>query len=105
MHLRSYQTEAVRQCYEGWRSGHRRMLLCAPTGAGKTEMATRIAADCLARGWRTFFVVDQQNLTVQTVERMSRAGGSDLNDLVRADRGMPMVEARKLARVWRGVVG
>jgi superfamily II DNA or RNA helicase len=35
--LRSYQTEAVERARALLRAGHRRVLICAPTGAGRLE--------------------------------------------------------------------
>lgn len=88
MNLRAYQGDTVRECYTCWRAGHRKVLLCAPTGAGKTEMAIRITLDCLARGWRAFFIVDQQNLTVQTVQRLAASGITPGVVWAEADPGM-----------------
>lgn len=65
---------AVRQCYDGWMAGHKRVLLAAPTGAGKTECAIKVAADCAAKGWTIPFIADQQNLVAQTCRRFQRYG-------------------------------
>ena len=77
-----------------------------PRGVG-VEAMVELQRQLLAVGvdahiWPWGWVLRELGMTV---EQFRQAGGSDLNDLVRADRGMPMVEARKLARVWRGVVG
>lgn len=65
---------AVRQCYDHWRAGHKRVLLAAVTGDGKTEIAVKIAFDCASRGWRCVFVCDQQNLVRQSAARFAKYG-------------------------------
>jgi superfamily II DNA or RNA helicase len=41
--LREYQYKILKECSELFRSGVRSVLLCAPTGAGKTKMFTYVA--------------------------------------------------------------
>lgn len=65
---------AVRQCYDAWKAGHKRVLLAAVTGDGKTEIAVKIAYDCASRGWRCIFVCDQQNLVKQSAARFAKYG-------------------------------
>jgi superfamily II DNA or RNA helicase len=65
---------AVRQCYDAWIAGHKRVLLAAVTGDGKTEIAVKIAYDCASRGWRCIFVCDQQNLVKQSAARFAKYG-------------------------------
>lgn len=65
---------AVKQCYEAWKAGKRRVLLAAVTGDGKTEIAVKIASDCAKAGWTCIFVADQQNLVKQSVKRFEKYG-------------------------------
>lgn len=65
---------AVRQCYDAWKAGHKRVLLAAVTGDGKTEIAVKVAYDCASRGWRCVVVCDQQNLVKQSAARFAKYG-------------------------------
>lgn len=64
--LRPYQVQAVERLRDGIRHGHRSQMLVAPTGAGKTAIATYIMNEAKARGTRVAFVVDRVNLVDQT---------------------------------------
>lgn len=55
--LRPYQVAGVNRLRAGYRSGHRSMLLCAPTGSGKTLMSAYLMNEA-RKGTRTAFVVD-----------------------------------------------
>ena len=46
--LRGYQQEAISDVYKFFRSGIRSVMLYAPTGAGKTVIASQIIADALS---------------------------------------------------------
>ena len=52
------------------RSGKRRIILCAPTGSGKTEMAIHLIQEAQAKGSRVTFVVDGISLAKQTSDRL-----------------------------------
>lgn len=74
---------AVRQIYDGFQGRStadgkpaRRVLLCAPTGTGKTEMAIKCALDALQRGagWRVIFTVNRRTLITQTAKRFRKVG-------------------------------
>ena len=74
-HLYPHQLEQRRGIYSAIRSGARRVLACAATGTGKTELAGAIVADLLTRGGRSLFVVDRIQLAEQTYERFARRFG------------------------------
>ena len=61
-----FQEEAIDMLRVVLRSGKRRIILCAPTGSGKTEMAIHLIQEAQAKGSRVTFVVDGISLTEQT---------------------------------------
>ena len=64
--LREYQKEAIRKMREAARAGARNILICAPTGSGKTEIASCLADMNRKKGKRSAFVVDRKSLIKQT---------------------------------------
>lgn len=77
--LRDYQENAVKALR--WNMGGKqnpskvtRQILCAPTGAGKTEMAMAIIDGARGRDSRVAFVCDRQSLVRQTSDRFASAG-------------------------------
>ncbi len=72
--LRDYQAAAVEDLRAHIRSGDRRLLVCAPTGSGKTELAMAMIHRAVARGHRVAFLVERLVLIEQTVARLAAAG-------------------------------
>lgn len=77
--LRPYQAKAgdeIRAAMAAARRADRkpRVVLCAPTGSGKTEMAIDIMQKAVARGHRALFVVDRLTLMDQTIRRLAGYG-------------------------------
>ena len=72
--LRDYQAAGVDELRAGMKAGARRLLLCAPTGAGKTELAMEMIHRAVARGRRVAFLVERVVLCEQTVRRLTAAG-------------------------------
>lgn len=64
--LREYQKETVRQAREMVRLGFKNILIVAPTGSGKTVIATHMTDIARAKGSRVAFVVDRLSLISQT---------------------------------------
>lgn len=64
--LRGYQIDAVLRVREAYRNGARNVLLCAPTGAGKTRISACVVYLSQGRGKNSHFVVDRENLVEQT---------------------------------------
>lgn len=64
--LRPYQKEAIRSMRDAARAGARNILICAPTGSGKTEIAACLADMNRHKGKRSAFVVDRKSLIHQT---------------------------------------
>ena len=71
---RSFQERAHQALRDGFRAGHKRQLLVAPTGAGKTYIGLRIAHETLAKGRRAVFVCDRTALINQTSARADDYG-------------------------------
>lgn len=64
--LRDYQLEAVEALREGIRGGSKRQILCAPTGAGKTVIASHLLREADRKGSYALFLVDRVSLVDQT---------------------------------------
>ena len=71
---RDFQSRAHDQLREGFKAGHRRQLLVAPTGAGKTYLGLRVCHEALAKGRRALFVCDRIALINQTSARADEYG-------------------------------
>jgi DNA repair protein RadD len=64
--LRDYQTESVEALREGIRQGQKRQILVAPTGAGKTVIASHLLRQADEKGSYSLFLVDRVALVDQT---------------------------------------
>lgn len=64
--LRPYQHESIESLRAGIRAGHKAQILCAPTGSGKTVMATVLMQEAAAKMSRAAFIVDRVSLVDQT---------------------------------------
>ena len=76
LQLRDYQTVAENNLRQKIVEGHRRIVLCSPTGSGKTEMAISIISQAAAKGSKCLFVCDRRALVTQTSTRLYNAGVS-----------------------------
>lgn len=72
--LRDYQADAFGQAREAVRQGARRILICAPTGGGKTVIASALMEMVKEKGKRASFVVDRLSLIDQTSATFDRYG-------------------------------
>ena len=72
--LRPYQIESVEGLRSGIRAGHRKQILCAPTGAGKTICGAYLLQEAQDKGRRAAFVVDRVALADQTSKVLWRYG-------------------------------
>lgn len=72
--LRDYQRDAMAAIRAGFANGHKRQVLVAPTGAGKSVIAHEIVASAVSKGRRVLFVVNRVQLVQQFSERLTRAG-------------------------------
>lgn len=71
---RDFQVTAHEKLRDGVRNGHRRQLLVAPTGSGKTYLGLRIIHEALTKGRRALFVCDRTALIDQTSARADDYG-------------------------------
>lgn len=72
--LRPYQTAAFDAVREHLRNGARSVLVNAPTGSGKTVLASALMEMVMQKGNRANFVVDRLSLINQTSETFDRYG-------------------------------
>jgi DNA repair protein RadD len=73
-HLRPRQERAIGALRQSLASGHKRPMLQAPTGFGKTLLAAHIVAGALGKGKRVAFCVPRLTLVDQTVREFEREG-------------------------------
>jgi superfamily II DNA or RNA helicase len=85
--LRERQLAAIEMLRGSLRSGHRRPVMQAPTGFGKTIVATAIFEGALAKGKRAVLTVPALELIDQTVERLAEQGIRDVG-VIQADHRM-----------------
>lgn len=71
---RAYQSDAILRVRRLFAAKKRRVLLVAPTGSGKTIMASRIIALALAMGTRVTFLTHRKELIEQTVKKLRALG-------------------------------
>ena len=64
--LRPYQADAIENLRASIRSGKKRLLLCAGTGAGKTLTAAHLLKEAHRKGRYALFIVDRVALVDQT---------------------------------------
>jgi DNA repair protein RadD len=72
--LRDYQRECIDKLRDGIREGHRCQLLVAPTGAGKTVIASYLLGEAFNKGTRAFFICDRVSLVDQTSMTLDKYG-------------------------------
>jgi len=74
LQLYDYQAAAIESARDNIRAGHRRQILCAPTGAGKTIIGLGLMKAALEVGSRSAFVTDRNALIDQTSDALDRYG-------------------------------
>lgn len=72
--LRPYQAAAFEEAREHIRNGARSVLINAPTGSGKTVLASALMEMAASKGRRANFVVDRLSLIDQTSTTFDRYG-------------------------------
>ncbi len=75
--LRVYQKQFISDVYACIRAGYSRILGVAPTGSGKTIIASKIIADALTKKKRIFFIVHRDILIKQTYSKIKAFNFSD----------------------------
>ena len=94
MRLRDYQQTAVDNVLAAWAGGHQGVLLCMPTGTGKTFTAAQI----LKRAGSTWAVMAHTRSIVDQLAGAMRAAGLDVGD---AKSSAP-VRVDTVQTKWRG---
>jgi superfamily II DNA or RNA helicase len=72
VNLRDYQQAAFDKARDAVRNGAKRILICAPTGGGKTVLASALMEMVREKGNRASFVVDRLSLIQQTSDTFDR---------------------------------
>lgn len=85
--LRPHQSAAIGSLREALRTGSKRPILQAPTGAGKTVLAAAIIESARNKGRRVIFTVPAISLVDQTVREFYAEGIRDLG-VIQADHPM-----------------
>lgn len=68
--LRPYQQTSIDKLYAAYGEGRRRVPLVLPTGAGKTVVFSRVAADCVAGGRPAVVLAHRTELIDAAVEKL-----------------------------------
>lgn len=71
---RPFQIEAHEALREGFRAGHKRQCVAAPTGAGKLYLGLRVCHEALQKGRRALLVADRTTLIDQASDTASSYG-------------------------------
>jgi DNA repair protein RadD len=74
LQLRPEQQQVVDAVSAAFRAGHRRVMVSACCGFGKTELATAMLAATEGNGKRGAFIADRRALVEQTVQRFDKYG-------------------------------
>lgn len=74
MQLRPYQEDAIEKVRDAFRSGHKRPLLVAATGAGKTVMFGFVAHRTAAGGKRVLILAHRRELIRQASRKLDEVG-------------------------------
>lgn len=102
--LRPHQLSAMSMLRHSLGSGHRRPMLQAPTGAGKTVIAASIVDGALKKGNRVTFVVPALSLIDQTVQSFWQEGIRDVgviqadHELTNSSRAVQVASVQTLQR-------
>lgn len=80
--LRPYQAHALERAREHYRQGHKRGVIVAPTGSGKSVLFGAAARGRVDRGGRVLIVVHRRELLTQAVGHLRRAGLSSVRTIV-----------------------
>lgn len=71
--LRPYQANAVQNCRLALAGGLKRVMLCSPTGSGKTEIGMALVKGTRLKGRRVAFLCNRVHLVEQTSRRFSKS--------------------------------
>src|SRR4051794_9042246 len=101
---RPFQAATRERAREAVRNGYRHIMICSPTGSGKTILALYLIFEALERGKRAVFVADRITLINQTAETAWKLGFRDFgviqakHIMTRAEAPFQIASAQTLAR-------
>ena len=72
--LRPYQEELIQGLRQAFMEGKKRLVLCAPTGAGKTITFTYMVQQAINRGKKCLIITDRINLLTQAEGTFDKFG-------------------------------
>ena len=72
--LRPYQSESIDGLRQGMRHGHKRQILCASTGAGKSVIMLDMIRAAMEKGSHVLFAVDRRILVDQFSDHLDSQG-------------------------------
>lgn len=72
--LRPYQLKTKALVKQAWAEGYKRVILCKPTGAGKTVTFADIARESVLNGYPTMVVCNRQELIGQAKDKLNKLG-------------------------------
>lgn len=85
MKLRPYQERGIEECRDHIKSGRRRVILCSPTGGGKTVLAASIIQSARTKfNAKALFVAHRKELIDQAVRQLARWGVTEVG-VIRAE--------------------
>ena len=82
-----HQLDGMARLRHSLGTGHRRPMLCSPTGSGKTKLASMVVEGALSKGNRVTFVVPAVSLIDQTVQAFYAEGINNIG-VIQADHVM-----------------
>lgn len=89
--LRPYQDDAIARCTAAFADGKRRLLVVAPTGAGKTVIATEgLIRPAVAGGFRVLFLAHRKELIEQCAAKLAGLRVGIIKAGVAADPAAPI---------------
>lgn len=97
-----FQKRSLAQLDDALAAGHRWVILCLPTGAGKTVVATNLTRKLADGGARVLFVVHRLTLGEQTSEEFAEQGlhhGLIIGGSNRTDHAVQVASAQSLRNV------
>ncbi|MCU9930964.1 DEAD/DEAH box helicase family protein, partial [Escherichia coli] len=74
MKLRPYQQQAKDEVRSKFTQKHRRIMVVAPTGAGKSLIFTDLTINAIKRGKRVMIIADRWELLDQARNHLSKNG-------------------------------
>lgn len=72
--LRPYQEDVIAKASDAITAGDRRLLLVAPTGSGKTVIASELVRRAVSKGNRVLFLAHRRELIGQAVQKLYSQG-------------------------------